>query len=103
MLSNLSCRQALYASDIIPSESAVLNLVASHCELMSCSPKYSLGPSLRMLAYSAAKLMELGAAKLGTNEQLRDEVLDLVVPALVCGIFQRNIPTFFILERFMFF
>lgn len=76
--------QAFYASHIIPSESAVLNLVSSHCELISSTHnKYSIGPSLMMLAYSAAKLLEVGASKLADNPELTKKTLDLIVPALV--------------------
>ncbi|CAH2989845.1 unnamed protein product [Chilo suppressalis] len=76
---------AFYASHIIPSESAVLNLVSSHCELISANTKYSIGPSLMMLAYSAAKLLEVGASKLADNPDLMNKTLDLVVPALTDG------------------
>lgn len=75
--------QAFYASHIIPSESAVLNLVSSHCELISANNKYSIGPSLMMLAYSAAKLLEVGASKLADYPDLMQKTLDLVMPALV--------------------
>ncbi|XP_060810461.1 E3 ubiquitin-protein ligase UBR4 isoform X2 [Amyelois transitella] len=79
----LACMNlAFYASDIIPSESAVLTLVTSHCELISANPKYSIGPSLMMLAYSAAKLLEVGASKLADNPDLTKKTLDLIVPAL---------------------
>ncbi|KAL0896018.1 hypothetical protein ABMA27_012006 [Loxostege sticticalis] len=76
---------AFYASHIIPSESAVLNLVSSHCELISANNKYSIGPSLMMLAYSAAKLLEVGASKLADNPDLMQKTLDLVIPALTDG------------------
>ncbi|XP_026324095.1 E3 ubiquitin-protein ligase UBR4 isoform X3 [Hyposmocoma kahamanoa] len=77
---------AFYASHIIPSESAVLNLVSSHCELISTTHnKYSIGPSLMMLAYSAAKLLEVGASKLADNPELMKKTLDLIVPALTDG------------------
>lgn len=76
--------QAFYASHIIPSESAVLSLVASHCELISTAHnKYSIGQSLTMLAYSAAKLLEVGASKLADNPELMNKTLVLIVPALV--------------------
>ncbi|KAJ2946624.1 hypothetical protein O0L34_g12681 [Tuta absoluta] len=79
---------AFYANHIIPSESAVLNLVSSHCELISTTHNnfaYSIGPSLMMLAYSAAKLLEVGAVKLADNPQLMKKALDLIVPALTDG------------------
>ncbi|XP_052737360.1 protein purity of essence isoform X1 [Bicyclus anynana] len=77
--------QSFYASHIIPSESAVLSLISSHCELMSSMRKYSMGTSLMMLAYSAAKLLEVGASKLADNPTLTHKALDLVVPALTDG------------------
>nr|XP_049698341.1 E3 ubiquitin-protein ligase UBR4 isoform X1 [Helicoverpa armigera] len=76
---------AFYAAHIIPSESAVLNLVSSHCELITANTKYSLGPSLMMLAYSAAKLLEVGASKLADNPELMKKTFDLVIPALTDG------------------
>lgn len=75
--------QAFYTSHIIPSESAVLNLVSSHCELISAHQKYSIGMSLMMLAYSAAKLLEIGASRLVDDTELMKKTIDLVVPALV--------------------
>jgi hypothetical protein len=39
-----------------------------------------------MLAYSAAKLLEIGASKLADNPDLMNKTLDLVVPALVSNI-----------------
>lgn len=39
-----------------------------------------------MLAYSAAKLLEVGASKLADNPELMKKTLDLVIPALVSGI-----------------
>ncbi|XP_013166692.1 PREDICTED: E3 ubiquitin-protein ligase UBR4 isoform X4 [Papilio xuthus] len=76
---------AFYASHIIPSESAVLNLVSSHCELISGSSKYSIGTSLMMLAYSAAKLLDFGAPKLADNAALSKKAIDLIIPALADG------------------
>ncbi|XP_063828894.1 E3 ubiquitin-protein ligase UBR4 [Ostrinia nubilalis] len=76
---------AFYASHIIPSESAVLNLVSSHCELISANSKYSIGPSLMMLAYSAAKLLEVGAGRLAESPELTQKTLDLIIPALTDG------------------
>ncbi|CAH0600763.1 unnamed protein product [Chrysodeixis includens] len=76
---------AFYSGHIIPSESAVLNLVSSHCELITANTKYSLGPSLMMLAYSASKLLEVGASKLADNPDLMKKTLDLVIPALTDG------------------
>ncbi|XP_068628453.1 E3 ubiquitin-protein ligase UBR4 isoform X2 [Battus philenor] len=76
---------AFYSSHIIPSESAVLNLVSSHCELISANSKYSIGPSLMMLAYSAAKLLEIGAPKLADNPKLTKKAIGLIVPALTDG------------------
>lgn len=75
--------QSFYASHIIPSESAVLSLIASHCELMSSMRRYSMGTSLMMLAFSASKLLEVGASKLADNPTLTKKALDLIVPALV--------------------
>lgn len=87
--------QATYESHIIPSESAVLALVASHSELMMVRGKYSIGRSLTMLAYSAAKLLEIGSSKLAENTNLTKKTLDLIVPALVSiiskTIYQNNI------------
>lgn len=77
------CIQSFYAAHIIPSESAVLNLVSSHCELITANTKYSLGPSLMMLAYSASKLLEVGASKLADSPELMQKTLDLIIPALV--------------------
>ncbi|KOB59232.1 putative ubiquitin protein ligase E3 component n-recognin 4, partial [Operophtera brumata] len=74
-----------YTAHIIPSESAVLNLVSSHCELISANPKYSIGMSLMMLAYSAAKLLEIGATRLVDNTELMKKTIDLVLPALTDG------------------
>ncbi|KAJ0180973.1 hypothetical protein K1T71_003058 [Dendrolimus kikuchii] len=76
---------AFFASHIIPSESAVLVLVSSHCELICANPKYSIGPSLMMLAYSAAKLLEFGATKIADNPNLAKKSLDLIVPSLTDG------------------
>ncbi|CAB3259165.1 unnamed protein product [Arctia plantaginis] len=76
---------SFYAAHIIPSESAVLNLVSSHCELITANTKYSLGPSLMMLAYSAAKLLEVGASKLADSPELMQKTLDLIIPALTDG------------------
>ncbi|XP_028033464.1 protein purity of essence isoform X1 [Bombyx mandarina] len=73
---------AFYASHIIPSESAVLKLVSQHCESISANTKYSIGLSLMMLSYSAAKLLELGANKLTDSLELTRRTLELIVPAL---------------------
>ncbi|XP_039765320.1 protein purity of essence isoform X3 [Pararge aegeria] len=77
--------QSFYASHIIPSESAVLTLITSHCELMSSMRRYSMGTSLMMLAYSAAKLLEVGSGKLADSPTLTQKALDLIVPALTDG------------------
>ncbi|CAH2243765.1 jg12683 [Pararge aegeria aegeria] len=76
---------SFYASHIIPSESAVLTLITSHCELMSSMRRYSMGTSLMMLAYSAAKLLEVGSGKLADSPTLTQKALDLIVPALTDG------------------
>lgn len=71
----------------------MLNLVSSHCELISANPRYSIGMSLMMLAYSAAKLLEIGATRLVDNTALMKKTIDLVVPALVrFEIFETNDP-----------
>ncbi|KAI8429562.1 hypothetical protein MSG28_000184 [Choristoneura fumiferana] len=82
----------LYASHIIPLESAVLSLVASHCDLISANPKYSIGPSLMALAFSGAKLLELGAAKIAEDPLLLKRTLGLVVPAVTDGRLQFMSP-----------
>ncbi|KAF9412274.1 hypothetical protein HW555_009165 [Spodoptera exigua] len=83
---SLACMNlAFYASHIIPSESAVLALVSAHCELITANTKYSIGSSLMMLAYSAAKLLEVGASKLADNPELMKKTLDLIIPALMDG------------------
>ncbi|CAG5041717.1 unnamed protein product [Parnassius apollo] len=74
-----------FESHIIPSESAVLTLVTAHCELITANSKYSIGPSLKMLAYSAAKLLEIGAPKLAENNNLMNKAIGLIVPALTDG------------------
>ncbi|XP_061383112.1 E3 ubiquitin-protein ligase UBR4 isoform X4 [Danaus plexippus] len=76
---------SIYESHIIPSESAVLKLVSSHCELISSNSKYSIGTSLMMLAYSASKLLEVGSNKLADSPTLTKKTLDLIVPALTDG------------------
>ncbi|XP_041973883.1 protein purity of essence isoform X2 [Aricia agestis] len=76
---------SFYESHIIPSESFVLNVVSSHCELMTSNSKYSIGTSLMMLAYSTAKLLEVGASKIADNPALTKRTLELIVPALTDG------------------
>ncbi|XP_038209068.1 E3 ubiquitin-protein ligase UBR4 isoform X2 [Zerene cesonia] len=80
-----SLAAANFSSHIIPSESAVLNLVSFHCELMSGNPKYSIGTSLMMFAYSAAKLLEVGSSKIADSVELTRKTLALVIPALTDG------------------
>ncbi|XP_047533883.1 protein purity of essence isoform X2 [Vanessa atalanta] len=84
----LAVNATLYESHIIPSESAVLQLVSSHSELMIVGGKYSIGASLTMLAYSAAKLLEIGSSKLAENTNLTKKTLELIVPALTDGRLQ---------------
>ncbi|CAH0722275.1 unnamed protein product, partial [Brenthis ino] len=84
----LAVNATFFESHVIPSESAVLLLVSSHCELMTKYEKYSVGASLTMLAYSAAQLLEIGASKLADNTALTKKTLDLIVPALTDGRLQ---------------
>ncbi|VVD06112.1 unnamed protein product [Leptidea sinapis] len=55
---------------IIPSESAVLDLVSSHCELMSTNTKYSISTSLMMLAFSASKILEIASGQISDSLEL---------------------------------
>ncbi|KAG6463214.1 hypothetical protein O3G_MSEX013738 [Manduca sexta] len=74
-----------YAYHIIPSESAVLDLVNSHCEAISANSKYSIGNSLMMLACSAGKLLEVGVTTVLDSADLTRRTLDLIVPAFTDG------------------
>ncbi|XP_045509114.1 E3 ubiquitin-protein ligase UBR4 isoform X2 [Colias croceus] len=80
-----SIAEANFSNHIIPSESAVLHLVSFHCVLMSGNPKYSIGTSLMMFAYSAAKLLEIGSSKIADSVELTRKTLDLIIPALTDG------------------
>ncbi|CAG4926444.1 unnamed protein product [Colias eurytheme] len=80
-----SIAEANFSNHIIPSESAVLHLVSFHCVLMSGNPKYSIGTSLMMFAYSAAKLLEVGSSKIADSVELTRKTLDLIIPALTDG------------------
>lgn len=75
--------KAFYSTHIIPSESAVINLVRSHCESISDNSKYSIGPSLMMLAVSAVKLLEIGASKLADNPEIVNRTLSIIIPCFV--------------------
>ncbi|XP_047525824.1 E3 ubiquitin-protein ligase UBR4 [Pieris napi] len=81
----LDSRSADPASTVAPSEGAVLELVSAHCELMSDRAAYGVGPSLAMLARSAARLLEIGAAEIADSLELTRKTLALIVPALTDG------------------